>query len=143
MGGTKCNFKKKKAAVSIGGYKYVGKGNEGVMKTYIGTKGPLSICLYAEWGGYRGGIMTNCPSNKGTDHCVQLVGYGSKNSQKYWKVRNQWGKGWGENGFIRLAYGSNQCNMNSNPTMTTGGKVPISSPRRRRARRRGVVPRRR
>lgn len=32
------------------------------------------------------------------DHAVLLVGY----SPEYWIVKNQWGKDWGEDGYIRI-----------------------------------------
>ena len=33
------------------------------------------------------------------DHAVVVVGY----TQDYWLVRNSWGSGWGEKGYIRLS----------------------------------------
>ena len=27
----------------------------------------------------------------------------------YWTVRNTWGTGWGEDGYVRIKYGSNMC----------------------------------
>jgi len=119
----KCMYNQQKAAVTIKGWQFVGKGDEAKMKQYIATSGPLSVCLLAQWKGYKGGILTGCPSNHGTDHCVQIVGYGTENGQSYWKVRNSWGPAWGEHGFIRLAYGSNQCDINSHPTSTIAGDV--------------------
>lgn len=61
----------------MAGWAYVGKGDEDEMQKYVGTTGPLSVCVNAgSWHSYKGGVMTNCPS-KNTDHCVQVVGYGT------------------------------------------------------------------
>jgi hypothetical protein len=50
------------------------------------------------------------------DHCVGLVGYhGLTGNNPYWLVRNSWGDHWGEGGYLYVAYGSNQCNINSEP----------------------------
>ena len=27
----------------------------------------------------------------------------------YWIIRNTWGKGWGENGYLRVLHGTNMC----------------------------------
>ena len=49
---------------------------------------PLSVCVDAsDWSGYTGGIKTTC--GKSTDHCVQLVGYGSHKGTDYWKVKRK------------------------------------------------------
>jgi len=71
----------------------------------IGTVGPVAISVDAGtlgWQLYGGGVMKGkCGSD--IDHAVQLVGYGSDNGDDYWLVRNSWGSGWGEQGYIRLA----------------------------------------
>ena len=54
-----------------------------------------------------------CPQNS-VNHGVTLVGYGTDaNHGDYWIVRNQWGLGWGANGYISMAKNVNQCNITS------------------------------
>jgi hypothetical protein len=108
--------------VSVVSYKSVGKMNETAMKSYVGSTGPLSVCVDASsWSGYTGGIKTTCGTS--TDHCVQIVGYGTEKGTEYWKVRNSWGGDWGEKGFIRLKIGSDLCNIAKSPTATSTSTV--------------------
>lgn len=61
---------------------------------------PVSVCVDAEqWSYYTGGIYSNCGYS--LDHAVLAVGYDSSS----WKVKNSWGTGWGERGYIRLKLG--------------------------------------
>jgi len=113
-----CKFSSSKVAAKISSYKSVSQGSESGMKSYVGSTGPLSVCVDANsWNSYRSGVMTSC--GKSVDHCVQIVGYGTQGSTDYWKVRNSWGGSWGESGHMRLKIGSNLCKINSEPTAVT------------------------
>jgi C1A family cysteine protease len=85
------------------------------------TVEPVSIAIEADTRSfqlYSGGVYsdyTGCNKNSGTkgansqpniDHAVVLVGYGSQNGQDYYILRNSWGTSWGENGYQRIARGT-------------------------------------
>lgn len=66
---------------------------------------PVSVTVDAtNWSRYGGGVFNNCGT--GINHAVLLVGVAGGN----WKIKNSWGTGWGEGGFIRLAAG-NTCGV--------------------------------
>jgi len=48
------------------------------------------------------------------DHGVAAVGYGTENGQEYVLIRNSWGPGWGDSGYIKLASaeGKGTCGVN-------------------------------
>jgi len=105
-----CKADASKFVVGVTGYTTIrGESN---MANYVTSTGPLSICIDASsWSSYTGGIMSVC--GRQVNHCVQAVGVDTSSA---WKVRNSWGTGWGESGYIRLAYGQNTCNLTSDPT---------------------------
>merc|ERR1712232_297882 len=95
-----------KAAVKVAGYVKNPVNDAKALETAVASKGPQSITVAAEpWQFYGGGIFHGCSgglfSGQGAvlDHGVQLVGY----SKDYWIVRNSWGAGWGEKGYIRIS----------------------------------------
>eukprot|EP01035_Chromulina_nebulosa_P017922 gene17922-23543_t len=91
--------------------------SEDSMVDYVLTTGPLSVCIDSTaWSTYIDGILSVC-GKRNVDHCVQIVGVSTENS--YWKIRNTWGKDWGENGFIRLALGSDTCAITTDPIYTS------------------------
>ncbi len=97
------------------------------MKTHLATVGPLVACftVYEDFFYYyTGGIYTYRKKTAGDvigGHCVMIVGY--DDATKCWIVKNSWGKGWGENGYCRIAYGSAGTDAEM-----WGIKGPISSP---------------
>ena len=76
--------------------------------------GPISIGVDAtSWMAYKGGILTDCGDS--ITHAATIVGYGEEDGTTYWLVRNSFGADWGEDGYIRLQYGTNTCNLINRP----------------------------
>jgi len=102
----------KSVGATISGHKDVTQ-TESQMVAWVSKNGPLPIAVDASehWQTYTGGVVSTC-SGTSLDHGVMAVGYTSD----YWIVKNSWGASWGESGYIRLAYGSNQCGLNQSPS---------------------------
>jgi len=85
--------------------------NEEYVAGYVARYGPVVIGADATsaWQSYKGGVLTAGCGEKRANHAIQIVGYGSEAGQDYWLIRNSWGPSWGEEGYLRLARGSN-CN---------------------------------
>jgi len=87
------------------------------------AEGPVSIAVDAAalgWQLYHGGIVKRfCGTS--LDHGVLLVGYGTEKGTDYWLVKNSWGAGWGEKGYIRILRdmsksGAGVCGLQSQPS---------------------------
>jgi len=97
-----------KAAVKATGYVRNPPNDPKALETALATKGPQSVTVAAgSWQLYGGGLFHGCSGgwffhDNTLDHGVQAVGY----SEDYWIVRNSWGPGWGEKGFIRISRAS-------------------------------------
>jgi cathepsin L len=103
--------------VSVTGYTDIPKGDTDALKTACGTHGPISIAVDANvyWQMYTGGVFDHMCNPSKLDHGVLLVGYASD----YWKVKNSWGSGWGENGYIRLTGPANTCGLANSASYPT------------------------
>lgn len=106
-----CAFKKTDVAAKISDWCYVTQSkDEEQMRKFVGTTAPPSVCVDASsWQFYTGGVLSTCSDS--IDHCVQLVGYDhdATSGLDYWLLRNSWGTGWGESGFIKLARNQDTC----------------------------------
>ncbi|KAF8821402.1 cathepsin CPL [Cardiosporidium cionae] len=98
----------------ISGFKGVQAQNPSALIATIALRGPAAVAV--DGGGsafrfYSGGIL-DIPCEDALDHAVLAVGYGTDKAsgEDYWIVKNSWGAGWGENGYIRLARKSKDPN---------------------------------
>jgi len=94
-----------------------GLGEDQDMKDWIMQSGPMSVAVAANsaWQTYQGGVMglDECPNEDQPNHAVQAVALNTDAEQPYWVIRNSWAAGWGEEGFIRITYNENTCNVAS------------------------------
>lgn len=73
----------------------------------IYAHGPVftTLCTGESFRHYRSGIYNNNESCAGGfNHSVAIVGYNLDDG--YWIIRNSWGAGWGEGGYMRIAPGT-------------------------------------
>jgi len=95
------------------GWSYIGTGSGipaiDAMKQAILDYGPISVGVYVDnaFQYYSGGIF-NSDSPGWTNHAVVLVGWDDNQGDGgIWLLRNSWGSGWGEGGYMRIEYGCN------------------------------------
>jgi hypothetical protein len=90
------------------------EGTVDAMKQAIMTYGPIAVAIAADdmFQCYVGGIFDPY-SSTATNHAVVLVGWDdTQGSNGIWLLRNSWGTGWGEGGYMRIEYGCNAVGTN-------------------------------
>ncbi|CAN7065281.1 unnamed protein product [Brassica rapa subsp. trilocularis] len=104
--GTGCDQEKSQnKIVTITRYEKVAQ-NEASLEVAAAQQ-PVSVGIDADgfiFQFYSSGVFTGyCGSS--LNHAVTVVGYGEEAGEKYWIVKNTWGTGWGEEGYIRMERG--------------------------------------
>jgi cysteine peptidase B len=124
----KCDMRNRTVGARITSYKDIPR-NEDQMAAFVLLNGPLAIGVDStSFQHYTGGIVTKCTGNE-LDHAVLIVGVDDAHKPPYWIVKNQWGKGWGEQGYIRIKKGTNQCLIREAPitAIVAGGPNPTQA----------------
>lgn len=89
--------------------------DEDAIARWLALHGPVSVAVDATvFQYYAGGVITNCISEQ-LDHGVLLVGYNNTHNPPYWIIKNSWSAAWGEEGYVRIEKGTNQCLVKNFP----------------------------
>ena len=106
-----------------------GNCSEVEMMKELAANGPIAVGIEpgAGFEDYRSGIFIEPPEDRRarlsgkaaagafepTGHAVLIVGYGTENGTKYWRVKNSWGRHFGETGYFRCRRGTDEMAIES------------------------------
>jgi C1A family cysteine protease len=88
---------------------YTGYATLDARKNAIATIGPVlaGMEVWSDFFAYSSGVYVKSASATRLSppgyHCICVVGY--DDTQQCWIIKNSWGAGWGDGGFIRIRYG--------------------------------------
>jgi C1A family cysteine protease len=82
------------------------------LKTALNKYGPMPVAMmvYEDFMHYKNGIYSYTTGKQLGGHAVLLVGY--NDDEQSFTVKNSWDKGWGEQGFFRIAYSELSSSVN-------------------------------
>jgi cathepsin L len=117
-----CQFKAADVGATISSYTDVSSGSESALATAVNQR-PVSVAIDASHTSfqlYSSGVYYEpaCSSTQ-LDHGVLAVGYGTDSSD-FWYVKNSWGTGWGQKGYIWMSR-----NKNNNCGIATMASFPV------------------
>ena len=124
--GPRCLFDPSEIAARDYGFVDINQGDEYALEAAVAHFGPASIAIDASQSSfqfYSGGVYYDpgCSSND-LDHGVLAVGYGKDEDTQhdYWMVKNSWGTGWGDEGYIKM-----RRNKNNHCGVATMASIPL------------------
>ncbi len=99
------------------------------IKQAIYTYGPVSVAVSAsgDFMNYSSGIYNSGASGGQINHAVNIVGWDDTVKPGHWIMRNSWGTGWGEKGYMRIAYGAKSIGYAAS-YVDFAGPVPHDNP---------------
>lgn len=107
-----CKNASRMKVFTIADYGYVGK-SDGVpatqaIKDAMVKFGPISVAVAADnaFMAYRKGQVFKGSGSTGINHAVTLIGW--DDAKGAWLMLNSWGKDWGDEGCMWIAYGANR-----------------------------------
>ncbi|CAF3771865.1 unnamed protein product [Rotaria socialis] len=111
-----CRFKTASVGATDTGFTDIKSQDEGSLQEAVATVGPISVAIdasHASFQLYKRGVYNEplCSPVR-LDHGVLAVGYGTDSGNDYWLVKNSWGVGWGDSGYIKMTRNKrNQCGI--------------------------------
>jgi len=111
-----CRFKAADVGATDTGFTDIKSKDEDALQQAVATVGPISVAIdasHASFQLYKSGVYNEvfCSQTR-LDHGVLAVGYGTDSGKDYWLVKNSWGEGWGNKGYIQMTRNKrNQCGI--------------------------------
>uniref|UniRef100_A0ACD6AHH6 Uncharacterized protein n=1 Tax=Avena sativa TaxID=4498 RepID=A0ACD6AHH6_AVESA len=104
-----CRASGKPIAATIRGFQDVPPRNETALMlavahqpVSVGLDGGNKVMTYFSGTGIYGAAGEPCTTD--LNHAMTIVGYGTdEHGTKYWLMKNSWGSGWGDNGYLKIA----------------------------------------
>ncbi len=118
-------------AFKISGWQYVTTTtpNTNAIKNAVYTYGAVkaSMCAGSAFQNYSGGVFTTnesylCPLGSHTNHAISIIGW--DDSLGAWLIKNSWGNTWGEEGYMRIAYGTSGIGIAASYVVYAGNPLP-------------------
>lgn len=105
------------------------------IKNAIYTYGPVTagVCVDNGWYAYSGGVYAPASNvcSGSTNHQIVLVGWDDSTSS--WILRNSWGPGWGESGYMRIRWdttgATSRVGEGTSWVQYTGGSSVVPTPK--------------
>ncbi|XP_060537699.1 procathepsin L-like [Pantherophis guttatus] len=111
-----CRYDPQESITRCNSFGQIMENDEKGLQEAVAKIGPISVGIDArskKFGYYKSGIFRE-PNDgeKQTNHAMLIVGYNDSSvGNGYWILKNSWSTLWGEEGYMRLSKGSNQCNV--------------------------------
>ncbi|NPV86890.1 MAG: hypothetical protein HPY45_12875 [Anaerolineae bacterium] len=98
------------------------------IKAAIQQYGPVAaaVCASDSFMSYSGGVYDKNECGN-VNHAIIIVGW--DDATQSWKIKNSWGTGWGEGGYMRIKWGVNGVGKSASAIVFGGGGgVPSATP---------------
>jgi len=122
-----CKYDSSKGKVAVTSYQNVQINSVEQLKAALNI-GAAHVSVQADkpvFHQYTGGVITDAGCGTHHNHAITAIGYGSTSingeTVEYYIVKNSWGPGWGEEGYVRIGAvaGEGICGVQTNPTQPT------------------------
>lgn len=97
------------------------------LKQAIAKYGPVAVSVYAHgaWDSYHGGVYDGCTSG-GANHLVVIEGW--DDATHTWHLKNSWGEGWGDHGYMAIPYDKQCDGVGQDGSYVVYSSVPCKPP---------------